>query len=86
MVGSTKGSGPGYGLSTGDDEDGFVTVLDPTSGEILGEGIREGSPDDDIVTGTCMFRSFVTTDVKGVFFVCVGENLRCYVVVLYVVL
>lgn len=53
VVGSTRGSGPGYGLSDGDDEDGFVTVIDPSTGDLLGVGAREGSIEDDIVTGVC---------------------------------
>eukprot|EP00531_Pseudo-nitzschia_arenysensis_P009071 CAMPEP_0116153894 /NCGR_PEP_ID=MMETSP0329-20121206/21488_1 /TAXON_ID=697910 /ORGANISM="Pseudo-nitzschia arenysensis, Strain B593" /LENGTH=1785 /DNA_ID=CAMNT_0003650833 /DNA_START=191 /DNA_END=5549 /DNA_ORIENTATION=- len=61
VVGSTRGSGKGYGLSDGNDEDGFVTVIDPSTGEILGDGAREGSDEDDIegsdeddiVTGLC---------------------------------
>jgi len=53
VVGSTRGTGPGYGLADGNDEDGFVTVIDPADGSILGDGAREGSIEDDIVTGIC---------------------------------
>jgi hypothetical protein len=53
VVGSTRGTGPGYGLAEGDDEDGFVTVIDPITGDFLGDGVREGSAKDDIVTGIC---------------------------------
>ena len=53
VVGSTRGIGPGYGLAEGDDEDGFITVIDPLTGEFLGDGVREGSAADDIVTGIC---------------------------------
>ena len=56
VAGSTRGLGTGYGSATGDDEDGFITVLDPSTGELF-SGItntkREGSAEDDIVTGIC---------------------------------
>jgi hypothetical protein len=33
ISGSTLGLGNGYGNAAGDDDDGFLTILDPSSGE-----------------------------------------------------
>jgi hypothetical protein len=61
VVGSTSGIGPGYGLASGTDEDGFVTLLDLRTGEasthVEKNEIREGSSADDIVTGICQDES-----------------------------
>ena len=58
VAGSTRGLGNGYGDATGDDEDGFITVLDPTTGTLhtgttTTNNIREGTGEDDIVSGIC---------------------------------
>ena len=57
VAGSTRGMGSGYGAAVGNDEDGFVTLLDLNTGELSKEvirnNIREGSPKDDIVLGIC---------------------------------
>jgi len=37
VAGSTRGEGDGYGLGVGQDEDGFVSVLNPDSGELATE-------------------------------------------------
>jgi hypothetical protein len=59
VAGSTRGQGNGYGAANGDDEDGFITVLDPVTGAlhtgttINKNNIREGTTEDDIVSGIC---------------------------------
>lgn len=56
IAGSTRGKGNGYGPADGNDEDGFIALLDPASGglyEGITNNIREGSAQDDIVTGIC---------------------------------
>jgi hypothetical protein len=56
ISGSTRGLGNGYGDAAGDDDDGFLTILDPSTGELYPDVInqkREGSFADDIVTGIC---------------------------------
>jgi hypothetical protein len=56
VAGSTRGLGEAYGNAEGNDEDGFVTVLDPATGELHAgtkNNIREGTAEDDIVTGIC---------------------------------
>ncbi|KAG7361781.1 hypothetical protein IV203_036882 [Nitzschia inconspicua] len=56
VAGSTRGLGDGYGNAEGDDEDGFITVLDPATGDLHASttnSMREGSAEDDIVTGIC---------------------------------
>jgi hypothetical protein len=56
ISGSTRGLGKGYGSAAGDDEDGFLTILDPATGELYGDitnQVREGSDADDVVTGIC---------------------------------
>lgn len=57
IAGSTRGFGEGYGAAVGNDEDGFITLLDlgngnlPTS--VVQNNIREGTERDDIVLGIC---------------------------------
>lgn len=57
VAGSTRGLGKGYGAAVGDDEDGFITLLDLKTGELSTDvnrnNIREGSAKDDIVLGIC---------------------------------
>jgi hypothetical protein len=56
IAGSTRGLGDGYGDAIGNDEDGFITLLDLDTGDFAVNDrstIREGSADDDIVTGIC---------------------------------
>jgi len=56
VAGSTRGLGNGYGFGTqGDsDEDGFVTLLDTETGNLIQKGqARIGSTDDDVVAGIC---------------------------------
>ncbi|KAL3925155.1 MAG: hypothetical protein SGILL_000597 [Bacillariaceae sp.] len=56
IAGSTRGLGDAYGSGEGDDEDGFLTVLDPATGELHAGTTntkREGTAEDDIVTGIC---------------------------------
>ncbi|KAL3924674.1 MAG: hypothetical protein SGILL_000899 [Bacillariaceae sp.] len=56
VAGSTRGLGEGYGNAEGSDEDGFLTVLDPATGELHAgtkNSKREGTAEDDIVTGIC---------------------------------
>jgi hypothetical protein len=57
VAGSTRGLGEGYGNAAGDDEDGFIMVLDPATGSLhsgtTNNNIREGTAEDDIVTGIC---------------------------------
>ncbi|KAG7349204.1 hypothetical protein IV203_011801 [Nitzschia inconspicua] len=56
VSGSTRGRGRGYGSSAGGEEDGFLTILDPATGDLYSEitaQIRDGSPADDIITGIC---------------------------------
>ncbi|KAL3919129.1 MAG: hypothetical protein SGILL_003910 [Bacillariaceae sp.] len=56
ISGSTRAFGDAYGSAEGQDEDGFLTVLDPSTGELY-EGIpnnaREGTDEDDLVLGIC---------------------------------
>ncbi|CAJ1959226.1 unnamed protein product [Cylindrotheca closterium] len=66
VAGSTRGKGTGYGQSQGTDEDGFLTLIDKTTGNLLdltspvavAAGIttnnaRIGTYADDIITGLC---------------------------------
>ena len=57
VSGSTRGMGYGYGSARGDDEDGFVTLLDMNTGELAENvsrnNLREGTPEDDVVLGMC---------------------------------
>ncbi|KAG7355466.1 hypothetical protein IV203_000152 [Nitzschia inconspicua] len=57
IVGSTRGMGLGYGDAVGDDEDGFIMLLDLETGElatnVARNNKREGSEKDDIVNGLC---------------------------------
>jgi hypothetical protein len=57
IVGSTKGMGSGYGDAVGEDEDGFITLLDLETGELASNvpsnNKREGSEKDDIINGIC---------------------------------
>jgi hypothetical protein len=57
VAGSTRGQGNIYGDAEGDDEDGFLAIIDPLTGEEFGKDLihskREGSPEDDIVTAVC---------------------------------
>ncbi|KAL3925154.1 MAG: hypothetical protein SGILL_000596 [Bacillariaceae sp.] len=55
--GSTRGHGPGYGEADGDDEDGFLTLLDPELGSLLETSgknqERIGTAEDDVIAGIC---------------------------------
>jgi hypothetical protein len=57
IAGSTRGMGNGYGDAIGDDEDGFIMLLDLQTGELASNvqqnNKREGSDKDDIVNGIC---------------------------------
>lgn len=57
LSGSTRGMGEGYGMARGNDEDGFVTLLDIDTGElatgVLKNNLREGTSEDDVVLGIC---------------------------------
>mmetsp|Transcript_27014 Transcript_27014/g.64516 ORF Transcript_27014/g.64516 Transcript_27014/m.64516 type:complete len:1314 (+) Transcript_27014:531-4472(+) len=57
IAGSTRGLGDAYGAAVGDDEDGFLTVLNTETGDFSSDVSRntrrEGSDKDDIVTGIC---------------------------------
>jgi len=57
VAGSTRGKGEGYGTANGDDEDGFVTLLDMNTGklatDVLKNNMREGTAQDDVVLGIC---------------------------------
>ena len=61
IAGSTAAQGEGYGPGTGEDEDGFVTILDPATGELHNSDVegsartsqRFGSDSFDIVTNIC---------------------------------
>lgn len=55
-VGSTRAKGEAYGPADGDDEDGFITLLNPANGELLSgnnNNARVGTYEDDIVTHVC---------------------------------
>lgn len=52
LAGSTRGLGAAYGAASGEDEDGFVTVLDTKDGQIL-RSERIGTPAPDVVMGLC---------------------------------
>jgi len=56
VAGSTRGIGKAYGAAVGNDEDGFIALLDLETGEFAGVSrstIREGSGKDDVVLGIC---------------------------------
>ena len=64
VVGSTSAHGEAYGPADGDDEDGFVTVLDPNTGKLGNQAVtssgaaavtneRHGTEEYDIVTSIC---------------------------------
>ena len=57
VSGSTRGMGSAYGAATGNDEDGFLTLLDMNTGELFESAgknnLREGTPEDDVVLGMC---------------------------------
>ena len=57
VAGSTRGQGEGYGNADGDDEDGFITVLDPETGGLLSttgkNNERIGTAEDDVIAGIC---------------------------------
>lgn len=69
VAGSTRGQGVGYGPSGGTDEDGFITLLDLTTGELYQDlnsddpsssnvvittnNVRIGTEADDAVMGAC---------------------------------
>ena len=56
VAGSTRGLGPTYGNAWGDDEDGFLTLLNPATGQLLQNQksqSRIGSDEDDLITGIC---------------------------------
>jgi len=51
-AGSTRGMGFGYGDAEGDDEDGYISVLDPETGQVQNQR-RIGSDQDDVIMGIC---------------------------------
>jgi hypothetical protein len=56
VAGSTRAMGDGYGCAEGDDEDGYLTLLDPATGELLQgreNNERYGTEEDDVVSGIC---------------------------------
>ncbi|KAL3914584.1 MAG: hypothetical protein SGARI_000047 [Bacillariaceae sp.] len=57
VAGSTRGHGEAYGSADGDDEDGFLTVLDPELGTLLSttgkNNERIGTATDDVIAGIC---------------------------------
>jgi hypothetical protein len=56
IAGSTRGIGYGYGSAKGNDEDGFITLLDLSTGSLLADRTnnkRIGSADDDVIAGIC---------------------------------
>mmetsp|Transcript_21392 Transcript_21392/g.59487 ORF Transcript_21392/g.59487 Transcript_21392/m.59487 type:complete len:1310 (-) Transcript_21392:549-4478(-) len=57
IAGSTRGMGDAYGPATGKDEDGFIALIDMSTGElsknVARNNIREGTSEDDIVLGIC---------------------------------
>ena len=57
VSGSTRGKGRVYGAASGNDEDGFVTLLDMNTGALAGSvdrnKMREGTAEDDTVLGMC---------------------------------
>jgi hypothetical protein len=52
VAGSTRALGDGYGPADGDDEDGYITLLDPATGKLL-QNERYGTAEDDVVSGVC---------------------------------
>lgn len=55
-VGSTRAKGEAYGPAEGDDTDGFITILDPNTGQLLSgvkNNARIGSAADDVVSEIC---------------------------------
>ena len=72
VAGSTWGKGNGYGNARGDDEDGFITVIQPSTGELENESHNQrriGSAADDLVTGICH-----NTNSQDDFFYLVGAT------------
>lgn len=70
-VGATKAKGDAYGPAEGDDEDGFITVLDTTTGELASDrknNIRIGSHQDDVIANICSIPSHPN------FFIVVGAT------------
>ena len=56
VAGSTRGVGEGYGSAVGDDEDGYIALLDVSTGALLTNrksSERFGTADDDVVGGVC---------------------------------
>ena len=59
VVGTTRGKGEGYGHNVAqdsDDEDGFFSVLDPNSGNLIQSGTNQkriGTQEDDVISGIC---------------------------------
>jgi hypothetical protein len=61
VAGSTRGMGTGYGAAEGNDEDGYISVINPTSGTLLDvsdgslnrNNVRIGTAQDDIIGGIC---------------------------------
>lgn len=52
VAGSTRALGQAYGEAEGDDEDGFVALLDMENGNLI-DSKRFGTAEDDVVTGIC---------------------------------
>ena len=56
IAGSTRGLGDGYGRAEGDDEDGFITIVSTSDGQLKPsskDNERIGTAKDDVVTGIC---------------------------------
>ena len=58
VAGSTRGMGIGYGDATGDDEDGFISILSTVNGKLINEdgnisNKRIGTDETDLILGIC---------------------------------
>lgn len=56
VVGSTRAKGAAYGSAKGDDADGYISLIDPSTGELLSNAAnnaRIGSPGDDVLSQVC---------------------------------
>jgi len=57
VSGSTRGFGDGYGAAHGNDEDGYIALVDINTGELtelmLRDNIRVGTSEDDTIFGMC---------------------------------
>ena len=68
VVGSTRAKGPAYGEAFGEDEDGFITLINPEDGTLVAgrtNNMRIGSDRDDVISEICN----VPGDVESVIIV-----------------